>query len=369
MISLLFASKLKVYCSSGSPLSFEARRIERQMLQRLKKMGAFFLIFLGFFALQAQDYETAFRKALEEEAAQNWSAAIQFYLEASRADPSKTFPEGRIKSIFGELLRRGENTQSLRIILPIELDQRFEREGVYSLDGAPPVEESPWIGYVIWTLVGLGLLIGLIFLGFSLYHQRAASLPQVKPPPRRAPVRSEAVKVKSAVATPRPAPAIRASVQTSKASPPSAGAPTGSIPKPTSAATTAPSSIAPPKMTGPANLPPGFAKPKPAAMTEKSREEIKDIMSSVSSLTQQLKRPESIEPEPSEEEIVELKESNIVQALAETLITEVKVDETDQGRFSKMTLDASLFFGESDVDFFEKEFGDQSSKNNGGEFS
>jgi len=104
-------------------------------------------------------------------------------------------------------------------------------------------------------------------------------------------------------------------------------------------------------------------------MTEKSREEIKDIMSSVSSLTQQLKRPESIEPEPSEEEIVELKESNIVQALAETLITEVKVDETDQGRFSKMTLDASLFFGESDVDFFEKEFGDQSSKNNGGEFS
>lgn len=322
------------------------------MLQKLKKIGAFFLIFLGLFALQAQDYETAFRRALEEEAAQNWSAAIQFYLEASRTDPSKTFPEGRIKSIFGELLRRGENTQSLRILLPLELDQRFEREGVYSLDGTPPVKESSWIGYVIWSIVGIGLLIGLGFLGLSLYHQRETSSPQMKPMSRRTPVRSEAVKVKFSAAIPR--------------SPPVSGV---TIQKSSTTKTGAPPDIASPKMTGSTNLPPGFAKPKPAAMTEKSREEIKDIMSSVSSLTQQLNRPESIEPEPSEEEIVELKESNIVQALAETLITEVKVDESDQGRFSKMTLDASLFFGESDVEFFEKEFGDADSKKDGGDFS
>ncbi len=323
------------------------------MYKKLKYGLALLFMAAGFFALQAQEYESEFRSALEQEAARNWSAAIQHYLAARRADGSKSFPEDRIKSIFSELLRAGENTQPLRILLPMELDQKFEREGVYSREPVESTNSFSWIGYLVWSLIGGGLLLGLGFLGLTVYYQRSVSPTKARVPSGTARPRYESTSAQSSTSVHRSggSPPIRSS-----GSPPIRSA--GSPPRPPSVRETSEKPI----MTGSVPVPSGLGKPKSSAMTEKSRDEIQEVMSSVSSLTRELKHSKVEKVEESEDEVVQLKESDIVQALAETLISEVKVDETQQGRFSKVSLDASLFFDETDVDFFEKEFGSEDSK-------
>ncbi len=92
-------------------------------------------------------------------------------------------------------------------------------------------------------------------------------------------------------------------------------------------------------------------------VTEKTREEMFEMISAVKSLTKEMPRPNLDEVDMSDEEIKRLNESGVVEGLADTLMSKVQTDEIEGKRFSKMTLDASLFFDESDVDFFEKEFG------------
>lgn len=113
----------------------------------------------------------------------------------------------------------------------------------------------------------------------------------------------------------------------------------------------------PSKRTGEVKPPPTVHKKVDAVLTEKTREEMFEMISQVKSLTQEIQRPRLEEIDLSDEEVKKLNDSGVVRGLIETLMTEVQVEESNGEKFSKMTLDASLFFDESDVDFFEKEFG------------
>ncbi len=115
----------------------------------------------------------------------------------------------------------------------------------------------------------------------------------------------------------------------------------------------------PSKKTGEVKPPPTVHKKVDAVLTEKTRDEMFEMISQVRSLTQEIQRPKPEELDLSDDEIKKLNESGVVRGLIETLMTEVQIEESNGHKFSKMTLDASLFFDESDVDFFEKEFGAQ----------
>jgi len=94
-----------------------------------------------------------------------------------------------------------------------------------------------------------------------------------------------------------------------------------------------------------------------AKVTEKTREEMFEMISQVKSLTQEISRPDFSQLDPNDEELKKLQESELVKNLADTMISEVHTEGPDNKKFSKMMLDASLFFDESDQAFFEKEFG------------
>jgi hypothetical protein len=116
------------------------------------------------------------------------------------------------------------------------------------------------------------------------------------------------------------------------------------------------------KKMGESKPPPTTHKKIEAVVTEKTREEMFEMISQVKSLTQEISRPKLEDVDMSDEEIRKLNESGVVKGLIETLMSDVQTDEVQGQKFSKMTLDASLFFDESDVDFFEKEFGQEKKK-------
>lgn len=92
-------------------------------------------------------------------------------------------------------------------------------------------------------------------------------------------------------------------------------------------------------------------------VTDKTRDEMFEMISQVKSLTQELARPDFSQLDPNDEELKKLQESELVKNLADTMISEVHTEGPDNKKFSKMMIDASLFFDESDQAFFEKEFG------------
>lgn len=291
---------MKVYHSSCSPAGIEVRTMKITGMSGCVKhivLSAFWLIF-GY--VQASPYEEFFQKALEEEAAQNWTAAIQNYLEAQQAEPSKTFPEERIRDIFRAQLKAGESINALRILLPKDLDQKFEREGVYSLEAPKGSRLS-----VFWNVLIWGFIISLLCLGAWVIYR------QVRQNESQAQKEQEQADIANTRQAPRRTPSL----------------PTEHRPQ------------------------------KAIVITEKTRERMQSMMSSVQSLTGEMKRPDDFQ-ELEDEEFEKLKDSGVVRALAETLLSEVSIEQSPSGKYSKMTLDASLFFDESDVDFFEEEFGE-----------
>lgn len=98
-------------------------------------------------------------------------------------------------------------------------------------------------------------------------------------------------------------------------------------------------------------------KTKEVVVTERTREEMFEMLSGVKSLTQEMSRPNFDDIDLTDSEIAQLKDNEIVKSLAETLLSDVQTEEVKGQKFSKMSLDASLFFDETDVGFFEKEFG------------
>lgn len=86
---------------------------------------------------------------------------------------------------------------------------------------------------------------------------------------------------------------------------------------------------------------------KEVKVTQKTKEQMSGIIASVKSLG----APEATTPatpEKQAEEIKALQDSEVLQALAETMISEVSVEETKDGKFSKLSLEASLIFDEKE---------------------
>lgn len=122
-----------------------------------------------------------------------------------------------------------------------------------------------------------------------------------------------------------------------------------------------PPSPSSPKPSSPASPPaktlkPTYQPPKQAVVTEKTRSDIDQMITGIRSLAQEMDVNHLKDLDDDDPEIQKLRESDIVVKLAETLVSDVKTEVDEVGKYSKMSLDASLFFDEEDVDFFEKEF-------------
>jgi len=268
----------------------------------LLTFGLFFLVLGLAGAAPISKYEEKYTAGLKEEASQNWSAAIQFYLEAIEQDPTKSFPRKRIDAIFQDLVQKGEPIGTLRILLPPDLEKDMDRRGIFELDEIKTEKPlSALWSYLVFGLIGM-VLIGLGFFLFKRVRRQEDA---------------EALE------------AFYATTKKTRIVPTSTG-----------------------EQARPKNI--NRDSESKVVLTEKTREEMETMMTSVSSLTQEMKKPDF--DAMSQEEEDELKESDIVKALASTLISEVSTKEKDGHKLSKMSLDASLVFDEHDVDFFEKEF-------------
>jgi hypothetical protein len=268
------------------------------------------IVFAAFFVCgvyaQASDYEKLFQKGLQEETGENWSAAIQYYLQAMEAEPDKPFPRIQIEGVFKRHLMYGKSIDSLRTLLPPELENDMQDKGVFLVRGKKPPQKTPWMNYAVWALIISVLGAG----GFFFFMKMRANIKEQEA--------EEAAKE-------RPKNRQRRPVVTSEQPMPSAA------PRPQN-------------QTGEVKV------------TEKTRAEMDEMITGLNSLTQHMRRPDWAEKMKEEDE-EQLKDSGVVKALAETLISEVQIKEAEDGKLSKMTLDGSLLFEEEDVNFFEKEFG------------
>lgn len=104
----------------------------------------------------------------------------------------------------------------------------------------------------------------------------------------------------------------------------------------------------------PSPTPPPSSSSRQSVVTEKTRESIQNLITGVKSISRE--EAEQLSEDLSEQDLEQLRESQIIHKLASTLVSEVKVEEAKEGKYSKVSLDASLFFDEEDVNFFEKEF-------------
>lgn len=111
----------------------------------------------------------------------------------------------------------------------------------------------------------------------------------------------------------------------------------------------------PPKTSSPPAKP-AYRPAKETVVTDKTRGEIDNMITGIKSLSKEIEPAHLGEIDLNDPELEHLRESQIVRQLAATLVSEVKSEEASEGKYSKMNLDASLFFDEEDAAFFEKEF-------------
>ncbi len=241
-------------------------------------------------------YDQLFQRGLESENEQNWTEAIQYYLEAGKANPKAPWTEQRIAAIFKKLQELGEPLARYEVLLPFEMLEKFRKSGVikqnYDRAGAlRRLNFLIWGSIVFLLLVVAGVVGYIVFKKQSSEEERLLSLRQgpKRPQGQRAAGGEFVSKTNSGV---------------------------------------------------------GFK--KETKITEKTREEISGIFSSVKSLTGTQESP------PAEEIDLEgLRQSGIVQALAQNLVTEVSVEEAQDGKFSKMTVEASLLFDDEKAEEVE----------------
>jgi len=216
------------------------------------------------------------------------------------ADPSQPFPKRQIERILRQRLERGEPIEALRALLPLELDRELSQRAVFDLGRQEEQDLS-----FLWQIGGWFLIfLGVAGVGLLIWRKLQQREAEVQEEELLESIRSEKKRI----------------VRTH----------TGETARPE------------------------FTTKKSTVVLEKTREEIEGLMSGVSSLTQEMKRPDF--QHMSDEDLAKLQESDIVESLSRTLLSEVEIKEKDGLRHSKLSVDASLVFDEHDVDFFEKEF-------------
>lgn len=270
------------------------------MFQR-RNRGASFVLFIAVFVLSfsvraenpSSQYDELFQNGLKAEAAKNWSDAIQFYLKAQSASPQSPWPKGRIVAILKELTEKGQTTDNLVVLLPQEMQDDFLRSGVLkaNYDEKGAIDQ---LNLYIWGgIVAFILLIGGT-LAYFIFHQKK---------------QEEHEAYLSSIRTKPRAPA------------PSSGSATSKVVSPKQELT----------------------QKKDMHITEDTRNEISGIFQSITSV-------QSAEIKEEEVDVDALHQSGVLEALAQTMISEVQTEDAKEGRFSKMTVEAALLFDESDFE-------------------
>ena len=268
----------------------------------LRKWGLFFL-FLFPHLTQAQpvgedkrSYDELFQNGLKAEATKEWSEAVQYYLLANKKAPDSPWPKERIQAVFKALQKSGQSIAALETLLPIEMSQDFRSRGIIS-DHYDSNVAMKNLNYSIWG--GIVAALGLIFGGL-FYLTRKSKKEEEEEEALRTSLFSRKAEKKAGKAS-----------EKSKES---------------------------------KNLNETGAIKRDVKITEKMRDEIDGIFNSVKSLSEE----QGVTSDTGSVNIEALKDSGVIEAFAGSMVSEVTTEESPEGKFSKMTLEASLLFEEDD---------------------
>lgn len=245
-------------------------------------------------------YDTIFQNGLKAEASQKWADAIQFYMLAMAKSPETPWPKERLKALFKNLQKNSVPIDSYQNLLSQELREEFLRTGIIQSEYDQGAALSRlnllvWGGVILFFLMVVG---GLFYISF------------------RKKADSDSEFTSKNTGSNRKRPNAGSAAQAAKVG----------DQKP--------------------NAPP-VAPRKDVKVSAQTRENITGIMSSVKSLSADEDRIQELTGS-HRVDVDALEQSGVIQAFAEDLLSSVNIEETQQGKFSKMTVDASLLFDEDE---------------------
>ena len=232
----------------------------------------------------SSEYDQIFQKGLVAEAGKNWTEAVQYYLQAQEKAPTSPWPKERIIAIFKNLNEQGQSTLAIEVLLPSAMQDEFKARGFIrtSYDQESVLKK---FNQLIWGgLISLLLLAG-IFLTVALFRKRNVD-------------RVELVKVAK--------PKKVLDLKDKKAVP-------------------------------------SEPQKKEVTITEKTREEMSDLIGNVKSVTREFKISKE-----QKVDIEGLRDSGVIDALSEDWVSKVSSEDSPEGKFSKMMVSAELIFEEEE---------------------
>jgi len=234
----------------------------------------------------AASYNKLMNQALKAETEKKSADALELYLKAMQLDPEASLPRERILVLYRELKANNKPTIQYELQFPEDLRRQIAPKAAPMTEAATAAEDLRTMNFVFWSIAIL-LLVGIV-AGLIWMLKRVRAQDEEK-----------------AFST-RKSPKRAAPIQTSVVK-------------------------------------------KDVKVTQKTKEEMTGIISSVKSLTNSELNMPIKDPKKEAEEMQGLQDSEVLQALAETMISEVSTEESDKGKFSKLSLEASLLFDESDI--------------------
>lgn len=253
---------------------------------------------------QSSDYEKYLNEGLRAEGMGSYPDAVNAYLKALQADPKSRTPKDRIFAIFKEMRSKRKPTTELEVLLPLDVRDELVAAKILRSD-LEHKEAAEWMTIVFWGFVALALVLAMM-VSIWIYgriqksrEEKAFSTRQSQSTKQTRPVKSD----------------------------------TGPVAK------------------------------RETKITEKTRQEMTNVITGVKSITSAQPRPDLTPPEELQKAAEALQSSEVVSALAGTLVSEVATDQTETGKFSKLSLDGTMLFDESDLppdlDEYRKAHGDE----------
>lgn len=252
-------------------------------------------------------YDQIFQDGLKAEANQKWPDAIQYYVLAMAKNPKSPWPKERLKALFKALQKMELPVEPYKTLLPPELLEEFLKTGVIQehYDSESAVSRlNTWMWAGVIGLVGL---IGAILLYLSIRSARA-----------------ERDQFDTETKTELKKVAARKAAATNARTLDRTTDPKG-IPKP-----------------------PQLSK-KETKITDQARANITGVVANVKSLNLDFEKIKEMTGE-QKVDVEGLKDSGVINAFVQDWVTEVNIEQTQIGKFSKMTVDASLVFDEDKVE-------------------
>jgi len=237
--------------------------------------------------LAEENPQSILQQALQAEALREYPEAVRGYEQVLRLAPENPIARTRIIAIFKALTEQGQSTEHLVLLVsPDVLDELRSLGYVKNIK-----QEADWLKkltVIFWSVLATAVVM---IVGFVIYTFR----------------KSRNQDDEGVFSTNKRLSAFRrANLENSKEA---------------------------------------FSK-RESVITDKTRQEITSVISGVKSITGVQPRPPDFQ---SLAEAEDFENSGVVTALAETMISNVSSEQTDQGKFSKMSLDASLVFDENDL--------------------